>query len=205
MDRTLFEEVRSAVRNWWVSLIVGVLFIALALFLMFRPIQGYEALVVFFSVCIFLSGVLETIFAISNRNVLYGWGWYFAAAIIDLILGIVLISLPAVTAALIPIILAIWIMFRGFSAIGSSMELRRMKVSAWGWYLAFGIVAILCSIAIIWNPMAGAIASLYVVAFSFLIMGFFRIMLGFELRNLYGNIQNIHKRIAGSHEMNEII
>lgn len=200
MDRSLFEEVKSAVRNWWVSLVLGILFIGLALFLMFRPLEGYETLVIFFSVCILLSGILETIFAVSNRNVLRGWGWYFSCAIIDLLLGLFLVCFPAVTAAVIPIILAFWIMFRGFSAIGSSMELQRMKVRGWGWFLAFGILGIVCALAIIWNPMAGALASLYIVAFSFLFMGFFRIMLSFELRNLYKHTLNIRKRLHGQED-----
>lgn len=191
MDRSFYEEVKSAVRNWWVSLILGILFVGLALFLMFRPLAGYETLIILFSVSIFLSGILETLFAVSNRNVLRGWGWYFACAIIDLLLGLFLICFPSVTAAVIPIILAFWILFRGFSAIGSSMDLKRLGVTGWGWYLTFGILGIICALAIIWNPIAGALASLYIVAFSFMFMGFFRIMLAFELRNLYKSSRNL--------------
>lgn len=191
MNTSLLEEVKSTVKNWWVSLIVGIMFIGVSLLLMFQPMLAYGALVIVFSVCMFIGGILEVVFSASNRHVLSGWGWYLACGIIDIILGIFLMSFPGMTAVLLPFILAFWIMFRGFSAIGFSMDLSSVGVKGWGWYLVFGILAILCSVAIIWNPAAGAFASVYIIAFAFLFMGIFRIMLSFELRDLYKNNQKL--------------
>ncbi len=185
MNTSLIEELKSSVKNWWVSLVLGILFIGTALLLMFYPLAGYGALVVLFSVCMFASGILEIFFSVSNRKVLPGWGWNLTAGIIDLLLGLFLICYPLITAAVLPIILAFWIMFRGCMGIGLAMDMSKMGVKGWGWYLAFGILAIICSIAIIWQPAAGALASVYIIAFAFMFMGFVRIMLAFELRDLH--------------------
>ncbi len=193
---TLFDEVKSAVKNWWVSLVLGILFVCVALMLMFSPGEGYEALVFVFSICMFISGILEIIFSASNREILPGWGWYLACGIIDLLLGIFFISSPLVTAVVIPFFLAFWIMFRGFTAIGFSMDLNRFGIKGWAWYLVLGILAIICSIAIIWNPGVGAFASVFIVAFAFLFMGFFRIMLSFELRDLHKNSQKLKDTLS---------
>ncbi len=196
MNSSIIEEVKSAVKNWWVSLVLGILFVVMALLLMFQPVDAYAALVILFSVCMFASGILEIYFSVSNREVLPGWGWYLACGIIDVILGIVLVAFPFVTAMVIPFILAFWIMFRGFTAIGYAMDMNRFGAKGWGWYLVFGILAIICSFAIIWQPAAGALASVYIVAFAFLFMGVFRIMLAFDLRDLHKHSEKLKEKLA---------
>ncbi len=196
MNTTLIEEVKSTVKNWWVSLVLGIMFVIVSLWLMFQPLEGYAALAVVFSICMFVSGIMEIVFAASNRKTLPGWGWYLACGIIDVLLGLVLIAFPFVTAAIIPFVLAFWIMFRGFTAVGYAMDLNRFGVQGWGWYLVFGILSIICSLAVIWQPAAGALASVYIIAFAFLFMGFFRIMLSFDLRRLYKHGKELKEKMA---------
>ncbi len=185
MNPDFYEEVKSAVKNWWVSLVLGILFVLVALYLMFFPIAGYGMLVILFCICMLASGILEIVFSVSNRTSLPAWGWYLACGIIDVLLGVFLAWYPGVTALVIPYILAFWIMFRGATAIGSSFDMSRLGVHGWGWYVVFGILAILCSFAIIWNPGVGAFASVYILAFAFLFIGFFRIMLSADLHRLH--------------------
>ncbi len=163
---------------------LGILFLLVALFLMFFPVEGYGALVVLFCACMLTSGILEIVFSVSNRGILPAWGWYLTCGIIDILLGFLLIWYPGITAIIIPYLLSFWTMFRGFTAIGFSFDFNRLGVPGWGWYLVFGILAILCSFAIIWNPDIGAFASVYILAFAFLFIGFFRIMISIDLRNL---------------------
>ncbi len=195
MNTSLLEEVKSAVKNWWVSLILGILFIGMSLLLMFNPVSSYAALVIFFCIGMFASGVLEIFFSVTNRETLSGWGWYLACGIIDLLLGVLLMFLPAIAAAVIPFILAFWIMFRGFTSIGYAIDLNRVGIKGWGWYLVFGILAIICSLAIIWQPAAGVLAAVYIVSFAFMFIGFFRIMLAFALKDLHKNSQKLKERL----------
>ena len=48
-----------AVKNWWMSLLLGLLYIAVALCLLFAPVSSYVALSVIFSISILVSGILE--------------------------------------------------------------------------------------------------------------------------------------------------
>ena len=41
--KTIFDELKQEVKNWWVSLILGILYVAVALGLMFFPFNGYAA------------------------------------------------------------------------------------------------------------------------------------------------------------------
>lgn len=183
--KTIFDELRQEVKNWWLSLILGILYVVVALSLMFSPFSGYAALGILFSIFMLFSGLLEISFAVSNRKTVSSWGWYLTGGIIDVILGFYLIAYPMLSMEVIPFIIAFWLMFRGFSLFGYSMDLKRYGTKDWGWYIAFGILAIICSLIILWQPAVGALYAVYMISFAFLIIGFFRIMLAFELKNLH--------------------
>ena len=174
-----------AVKNWWMSLLLGLLYIAVALCLLFAPVSSYVALSVIFSISILVSGILEIFFAAGNKKTISSWGWYLAGGIIDLILGIFLMASPGLSMEVLPFVLAFWLMFRGFSATGYSMDLKRYGTRNWGWYMVFGILAILCSIGVIWQPALGAFTLVYMIAYALLIIGIFRVMLSFELKSLH--------------------
>ena len=193
---TVFNEIQHSVKNWWTSLLLGIVYIIVALWLMFSPVSTYVALSIIFSVSMLISGILEIIFAFSNRKGVPSWGWYIVGGLIDLVLGIYLIAYPMVSMEVIPFIIAFWLMFRGFSSIGYAMDLKRYGTRDWGWYIAFGILAVICSLLILWQPAIGAMYAVYMISFAFLIIGFFRIMLSFELKNL-------HKRGRSMRDKNE--
>lgn len=181
---TLFDQLEKSVKNWWLSLILGIIFVGVGIILVFAPLDTYIALSIVFSITILISGIFEIAFAITNRHI-SSWGWYLAGGIIDLVIGIYLVSFPMVSMEVIPFLMAFWLMFRGFTSIGYAMDLKRYGTSEWGWYLVFGIFAILCSLLILWHPAVGALYAVYMISFAFIVIGFFRIMLSFELKRLH--------------------
>ena len=52
------EKISSAVQNWWVSLLLGLLYILIAICLMFTPLASYVSLSILFSIAMFVSGTL---------------------------------------------------------------------------------------------------------------------------------------------------
>ena len=185
--KTFIDKMDYAVKNWWLSLLVGLLYIIVAIYLMFAPLASYVALSILFSVSMFVSGLFEIAFALANKKGISSWGWYLAGGIIDLILGIFLMASPGLSMEVLPFVLAFWLMFRGFTLCGYSTDLKRYGTKDWGWYLVFGILAILCSMAIIWQPGLGAVTVLYMLSVTFLIIGCFRIIFSFELKRLHKN------------------
>ena len=92
--KTFIDKMDYAVKNWWLSLLVGLLYIIVAIYLMFAPLASYVALSILFSVSMFVSGLFEIAFALANKKGISSWGWYLAGGIIDLILGIFLMASP---------------------------------------------------------------------------------------------------------------
>ena len=122
---TVFNEIQHSVKNWWTSLLLGIVYIIVALWLMFSPVSTYVALSIIFRVTMLKSGILENILAFSNRKGVPRWGWYIVGGLIDLVLGIYLIAYPMISMEVIPFIIAFWLMFLGFSSTGFSIVEKR--------------------------------------------------------------------------------
>lgn len=57
-----------AVKNWWMSLLLGLLYIAVALCLLFAPVSSYVALSVIFSISILVSGSSGSLFCCRKQK-----------------------------------------------------------------------------------------------------------------------------------------
>ena len=42
---TVFNEIKHSVKNWWTSLLLGIVYIIVALWLMFSPLSSYVLLI----------------------------------------------------------------------------------------------------------------------------------------------------------------
>ena len=182
-----FKSVKSAIKNWWVSLIFGILYIALAIWIFLQPLEGYAAIALAFAIILFISGVMEIFFAVTNKDSLDGWGWYLTGGILDFIIGFILISYPELTMALLPFFFGFWLLFRGIMTIGTSFDLQAYNVKGWGWLLAFGIIAMIFSFWVLINPIIGGISVLILTGMALIFIGAFRISLSLYLRKLHKN------------------
>ncbi len=187
MENPISQKIDHAVKNWWLSLIIGILFAAMGIWMLLTPMATFAALVILFSVFMFTSGVFEIAFAVSNHRAIRGWGWYLVVGIIDLLLGGYLMFHPGLTAIIIPLVIAFWLMFRGFTAIGFAIDARSIGLRGWGWYLAMGSLAVGCSLLVIWQPVSGMVAATLMAALAFLFIGIFRILLSVDLHSLSKN------------------
>lgn len=204
MRAEFFESISESVKNWWISLLIGILFVIGAFILIFNPIESYGILSIAFAIFMFIEGVFEIIFAFSNKNILPGWGWYFALGVFTFLLGLLLILHPSVTEAIIPFILAFWLLIRGFSMIGASIELHQFGNRNWGWYLALGVLSVLCAVGIFFFPIVGAFSVIYILAFIFLFLGIARILLAFELKSLHKDCARFQKKMDAYNKKNEL-
>lgn len=192
MRNDLFYSGKQAVKNWWVSLLIGVVAVALGIWCAVTPLTTLVALTIVFAVAFLVSGISEIVFAVSNQKVLKGWGWTLASGIIDLVFGFILISLPVEAIALVlTYFVGFWIMFQSIWAIGTSVELQRNNVRGWGWLLALAIAGVIMSIIFILSPVFTTGFIIWIISLSIIIYGIFRIYLGFKLRSLHKEMEEL--------------
>lgn len=189
MNHLFLHVVKDAVKYWWVSLLIGLIAILLSIWMFTAPTTTLYTLSYVFAFSFIISGILETCFAISNKNILHDWGWTLAAGVLDFALGIILFSMPGPVLALILMyFVGFWIMLRSFWMIGESFELRHMGDTSWGWTLFMGIITLLCSFVFILSPGVSSVFVIAYVSASFFIYGIFRILLGFRLKSIHKKI-----------------
>ncbi len=190
--KNVIEGVKSTVNNWWISLVIGIIAIILGIWCMFTPVATLAALTIVFVVAFFISGIAEIVFAVQNRKIMYGWGWALTGGILELLLGCMLLAIPApaITAVLIYFI-GFWIMFRSIWAIGAASELQKYGVKGWGWMLTIAILALLFSIIFIFSsPLFGGTFVVIFFCIAMLVYGIFRIYMAMMLKSIKNAIED---------------
>lgn len=176
-----YERYRGPIRNWWVWLVLGILFLAMGVVVFFHPGESYLTLSVLFGVGVIFAGVLD-IFLASSTHVQSGRGWYIAMGIIEILLGVMMLF-PAISGAMLPFILAFWLMFRGFMLIGTASDMIAWGIKGPGWVIALSVLLILCSFIVLFNPVIGIGAIVIWLGVSLVILGIALIVFAFDLNS----------------------
>ena len=95
-------------------------------------IEIFVALSAFFALTYLINEIGNLFFAISNRNELEGWVWQLAGRILELFLGIALISNPEVSMIILAFFVGFWLLFRGIATISMSIELKKVRRKGMG-------------------------------------------------------------------------
>ena len=192
----ILENIRYDVKNWWWFLIMGILFIATGVIIYARPAEGYVGLSVLFSVVMISSGISQMFFSTANSNVLKGWGWVFVSGLIDLALGTYLFMYPVVTMATLPYFVGFWLVFRAFSIMGLSFDLKNLNVSGWGWVLFGGLLTLVGGGLTIYYPAAGVVGIIAVSGSAFIVAGLLNIYVAFQLKSLKADVGQIRDTVS---------
>lgn len=190
MENRLQSSFRNAVKNWWVSLLIGILAVVVGIWCIFTPLSTFLAMTILFVIGFFVGGIFEIIFALTNMNSMKNWGWTLIIGIIDVVFGIVLMSNMAISADVLMFFIAFWILFQSIWGIGISLDLKNEPGSGWGFSLILSILGVLFAIACLFQPAISAMFAAYMLGFSFLSYGIFRIYLGMRLKSVHKNLEN---------------
>lgn len=193
MKNELFQATKQVVKHWWISLLIGVLSILLAMWCLTAPTTTLAILGALFIAGFLIAGISEIVFALSNRHRLHGWGWTLASGIIDILFALLLITTPIGTIATLIFFVGFWAMFQSIWGIGSAIELHKNRINGWGWVLFLAILGLIFSFILITNPIFAAEFIIYVLSFTLLFYGLLRIYYGFRLRSVGKKIHRIEE------------
>ena len=192
----LISKVAGSVKNWWVFLITGILFILAAFWLFRTPVASFVGLSGLFSAMIFVSGIFTVVFAISNRTEIDNFGLYLAGGILDVFIGFILFKYPGITVVFFALFVGFWLMFRGFNLISVSFESKKSGDKNWIWLLLLGILTVVLALMSIVNPLIGASYLVYTLAFALLFLGVAQILLSLQLKKVKSEVGKIKEKIS---------
>lgn len=154
------------------------------------PLASYLTLAILFGVLILLVGVVQLIIASSSSNYLTQRGYMIVGGILDVVLGIFLCIYPDITMFMLPIIMGIWMMYHSFMLIAFGGDLDTFKLGGSGAVILGGVLLLLLSILVIFNPFSAGVATVVVLAgMGLLLLGALLFALSFKLKNIDAELE----------------
>lgn len=185
MENLLLKRIKSAVKHWYLHLIIGIVLILTGIWTFSRPLQSYFALTLIFSISFLVSGVMEMIFAISNRKIMENWGWTLSLGILTTIVGVLLISNPAISAVTLPLYIGFMLLFHSIWAIASAIDIKNYGITQWGILLFIGILGAIFSFFVIWKPQFGGMTIVIWTGLALVSTGVFNFYLSIKMRKIH--------------------
>lgn len=170
-------------RHWWVPVIRGLVAIIFGVIALTHPRLAAATLVLFFGAWVLIDGIFRIIGAIGHRASDPEWGWHLVIGILGIIVGLLTFHAPGITALALIVYVAAWALMIGASEIVLAVRLRREIKGEW-FLILIGLISIVFAIMLLWNPIAGAAALIWLIAWYAIIFGILGIIFGFRLRSL---------------------
>lgn len=186
MKNEYSDHAERLIRQWWLSLIGGVVLIAIGFIVMVNPVESYFAFAMWFGFAVMLSGILTLLQGLSSKNRYVHSGWLIVASVADIIIGILLMFNTLLSAFAMPILLGAWLLYRGSAMLVQGFDLRNNHVRGGGWIIFYAAIVIVIAIAVLWMPgTLGVEAVVLIVAIAFVSYGISMVSLGFRLWDIH--------------------
>jgi uncharacterized membrane protein HdeD (DUF308 family) len=170
-------------RHWWVPVIRGIAAIIFGVIAFTHPVMAAATLVLFFGAWVLIDGIFRVVGAIGHRASDPDWGWQLVIGIVGIIVGLLTFHAPQVTALALVIYIAAWALMIGASEIAIAVKMRREIKGEW-LLILMGLISIIFAVMLLWNPVAGAAAVIWLIAWYAVVLGILAIFFGFRLKAL---------------------
>jgi len=179
-DRPLL---RSMAQHWWLTLLRGIAAVVFGVLALFWPGITALSLVLLWGVYTFADGIFSLGAAImGSGGATTGQRWWLAiTGVLGILAGLVAFFAPVLTGGILLIFIAIWAIAIGVMAIIGAIQLRKEMDGEWLLILS-GIIAIVFGVLMFLQPVAGALAVVWMIATFAIIFGIDLIWLSFKLK-----------------------
>ena len=174
------EKPGGTANSKWVYILKGVLLIVIGIWMLSMPKESFASVNFLIGLIIIIGGALELGFSIYYRKGITGYGWHLMSGLLDVILGLFIISNPKIILILITLLVSFWLILRGVVAINSAITMKPLGGNRWKWQMAFGILFILAAILLIWHPQVVGLTIIFWMAMAFIMLGILRLVMGFR-------------------------
>ncbi len=163
-------------------LLKGIVLIVLAFIVFWHPVSTLVLLARHFGISLMINGVLLIIAFFSHGKQDETGRWYLLEGIFDLIFSFFLVTNPAITAAVFPIIVGSWMMIYGIILFLRSFRLRKEGDSYWWVNLLAGILTVFFGFFVTNNLLTDAIGITFWMGLGLLIFGIINIFIAIRLK-----------------------
>ena len=169
--------------SWWALVLRGIVAILFGVLAFVWPNITLTALVFLFGAYALVDGAFSIVAGIKSHAENKRWLLLLIVGVLSIAAGVYAFIVPAITALILLILIASWAIVTGAFQIAAAIQLR--KHISGEWLLALSvIISILFGAALLYNPVAGALAVVWLIGVYAVIFGILLLALGFKLRGL---------------------
>lgn len=195
MEYDVYEKSERLIKYWWMSLIIGFASAAVGFIVLVQPATSYFTFALWLGVVVIISGITGLVQSLGSKSQLVHRGWLIIASGLDIIIGLLLFN-SMLSAAVMPIILGVWLLYRGCAMLAQGFDLRNYGIRDAGWVIFYALVIIAISIAVLWMPSTlGVEAVILFVAIAFIAYGVSMVSLGFRLWDIHRRARSLGSEV----------
>jgi uncharacterized membrane protein HdeD (DUF308 family) len=168
-------------RNWWTLLIRGIAAVVFGVLAFAWPGATIVAIVILFGAYAFVDGVFAIVGAIRAAQSHERWWPFLLEGIVGIAIAAIVFFEPRAAAFGLYVTIAIWAFLTGILEIAAAIQLRK-QIANELWLILAGVLSLLFGVLMLWQPMAGAIAIVWVIGAYAIVFGIMMIGLSLRLR-----------------------
>ncbi len=173
-DQVYSTEIKPS--RW--RLVSGTIMLFFAAYIWFHPLATMVGLALYLGLAFIVMGV--GYLAVSTKATI---GRDMFVGMLDILVGIILVSNLGITAATMPIILAFWSLAVGIVQLVEAYQLKKLGFS-WSMPIISGVVGVVFAYLILAYPLLGMLTLSTLIGVYVLLYGMFEIMSYFMLKRL---------------------
>jgi uncharacterized membrane protein HdeD (DUF308 family) len=168
-------------RNWWATVLRGLLAFGVGILAWTRPEIFWASLVLVFAVYAVVDGLFAIVAAIKGET--RDRALHLFEGLLGIVVGVVVFLFPDQAGTAIVLVIGLWAAASGIVEIVSAIRLRQEIDDEWLLGLG-GVLSVILGAILIARPQFGQVTTTYVLGTYGLVFGVVLVMLGLRLRRL---------------------
>jgi len=181
LDPASRPMLRALARNWWLILLRGIAGVVFGILAFMWPGITVLSLTFLWGAYALVDGIASIWAAVTGGGA-GSRGWLLLVGLLGIAAGIVAFVWPVGTAGVLLLLIAAWAIATGILQIWGAIRLRKEIEGEWLLILS-GAISILFGLVLVMQPLAGAVAVVWMIAIFAILFGIDHILLALKLRS----------------------
>jgi uncharacterized membrane protein HdeD (DUF308 family) len=173
--------------NWWLLALRGLIAVLFGVLAFMWPGATLITLVWLFGAFALANGILSLVLAAKTPKGYPKMGSLIMGGLLGILAGLLAFVMPGITALGLLILIAAWAIATGVMELVAAVRLRKVITNEWLLILA-GIASVVFGFILLFQPAAGALALIWLIATWAIVFGILLMILAFRMRNWKGVI-----------------
>ena len=176
--------------SWWAMVLRGIAAIVFGVLAFIWPHITLSVLILLFGAYALVDGIFSIIAGIKTHSENKRWWLLLILGLLSVAAGVYAFIMPAITAFILLVLIASWAIVTGAFEIAAAIQMRKHITGEWLLALS-GIISILFGAMLLYNPVAGALAVVWLIGIYAVVSGILLLALGVKLRGLVHSLDRM--------------